>query len=125
MVSSGMLHRVVLVRTDISEEPSASFMRVTRIGELGTTLGVTSNRRTLRRNTEWYFFIYVIASLNKNPLLRNDHYIRYDTVAAGNHLLSNTATIATKLILSQRETKKEWICFLISRNGGDITKAGQ
>jgi hypothetical protein len=25
MVSSGMLHRVVLVRTDVSEEPSASF----------------------------------------------------------------------------------------------------
>jgi hypothetical protein len=33
------------------EELSASFIRVTRIGELGTTLAVTSNRRTLRRNT--------------------------------------------------------------------------
>jgi hypothetical protein len=39
-----------LVRTDVSEELSASFIRVTRIGELGTTLAVTSNRRTLRRN---------------------------------------------------------------------------
>jgi hypothetical protein len=48
-----MLHRVALVRTDISEEPSASFIRVTRIGELGTTLAATSNRRTLRRNTKW------------------------------------------------------------------------
>jgi hypothetical protein len=47
MVSSGMLHRVDLVRTDGSEELSASFIRVTRIGELGTTLAVTSNRRTL------------------------------------------------------------------------------
>jgi hypothetical protein len=28
----------------------ASFIRVTRIGELGTTLAVTINRRTLRRN---------------------------------------------------------------------------
>jgi hypothetical protein len=45
MVSSGMLRLVVLVRTDVSEEPSASFIRVTRIGELGTTLAVTSNQR--------------------------------------------------------------------------------
>jgi hypothetical protein len=40
-----MLLPVVLVRTDISEEISASFIRVTRICELGTTLAVTSNRR--------------------------------------------------------------------------------
>jgi hypothetical protein len=33
-----MLRRVTLVRTDVSEELSASFIRVTRIGELGTTL---------------------------------------------------------------------------------------
>jgi hypothetical protein len=48
MVSSGLLRRVVLVRIDVSEEPSASFIRVTRIGELGTILAATSNRRTLR-----------------------------------------------------------------------------
>jgi hypothetical protein len=42
-----MLRRVALVRTDVSEELSASFFRMTRIGELGTTLAVTSNRRTL------------------------------------------------------------------------------
>jgi hypothetical protein len=51
--SSGMLRRVALVRTDVSEELSASFIRLTRIGELGTTLAVTSNRRTL---LTWYFF---------------------------------------------------------------------
>jgi hypothetical protein len=36
MVSSGLLRRVALVRTDVSEEPGASFI----------------NRRTLRRNTK-------------------------------------------------------------------------
>jgi hypothetical protein len=43
MASSGMLRRVALVRTDVSEELTASFIRATRIGELGTTLAVTSN----------------------------------------------------------------------------------
>jgi hypothetical protein len=31
-----MLRRVALVRTDVSEVPGASFIRVVRIGELGT-----------------------------------------------------------------------------------------
>jgi hypothetical protein len=39
-----MLGRVALVRTDVSEERSTSMFRVTRIGELGTTLAVTNNR---------------------------------------------------------------------------------
>jgi hypothetical protein len=47
-----MLRRVALVRTDVSKELSASSIRVTIIGELGTMLAVTSNRRTLRRNTD-------------------------------------------------------------------------
>jgi hypothetical protein len=45
MVSSGMLRRVALVRTDVSVELGVSFIRVARIGELGTTLGVTNNLR--------------------------------------------------------------------------------
>jgi hypothetical protein len=50
MVSSGLLRRVAFVRTDVSEEPGASFLRVTKISELGTTQAATSNRRTLRRS---------------------------------------------------------------------------
>jgi hypothetical protein len=47
MLFSGMFRRVALVRTEVSEERSASIKRVTKIGELGTTLAVSSNRRTL------------------------------------------------------------------------------
>jgi hypothetical protein len=36
---------VVLVRTEVSEELNASFIRMPRIGELRITLTVTSNRR--------------------------------------------------------------------------------
>jgi hypothetical protein len=43
MASSELLSRVALVRTDVSEEHSAFVIRVTRIGELGTTFTVTIN----------------------------------------------------------------------------------
>jgi hypothetical protein len=64
MVSSGMLRRVALVRTDVSEELSTSFIRMTRIGELGTTQAVTSNRRTLHRREN-------LKSYTVRPWLRN------------------------------------------------------
>jgi hypothetical protein len=51
MPSSGMLRRVAFVRTDFSEDRSASIIRLTRIGELGRTLVVTSNRRILQRKS--------------------------------------------------------------------------
>jgi hypothetical protein len=44
MASSGMLRLVALVRTDVSEELSISFIKVKRIGELPTTLAL------------WHFF---------------------------------------------------------------------
>jgi hypothetical protein len=68
-----MLHRVALVRTDVSEELNASFIRVTRIGELGITLAVTSNRRTLRRNTMAFFRsvhrLLVTCNIPSQPIL--------------------------------------------------------
>jgi hypothetical protein len=59
MASSGMLRLVALVRTDVSEELSASFIRVKRISELRTALAVTSNRRTLRRNAKWGHLVFL------------------------------------------------------------------
>jgi hypothetical protein len=46
-----MLRRVALVRSDVSEELSASFIWVTKIREIGTAQSVISNRPKLRRNT--------------------------------------------------------------------------
>jgi hypothetical protein len=54
-----MLRRVALVRTDFSEELSASIIRVVIIGELGTTLAVTSNRRRL----------LITAKVSSSPIL--------------------------------------------------------
>jgi hypothetical protein len=76
MASSGMLRRVALVRTHVSEELSASIIRVTRIGELGTTLAVTSNRRTQRdvkdsccRDGKNYPNNFYIYGVNYNSLI--------------------------------------------------------
>jgi hypothetical protein len=43
---------VARAKTAITEERSSSYIRVTIIGELGTALAVTGNRRTLRGNTD-------------------------------------------------------------------------
>jgi hypothetical protein len=62
MSSTGMLHHVSLLRADISEERSASIISVTRRNELGTMLAVTSNRRTLQRNTilQVYYMVFFL-----------------------------------------------------------------
>jgi hypothetical protein len=72
MASSGMLHRMALVGTDVSEELNSSFIRVTRIGELGTTLAVTSNRRRLRRNTKHLVFLLEGPRKAKEVLILSD-----------------------------------------------------
>jgi hypothetical protein len=43
-----MLRHVALVRADVSEEHIGPIIRLTRIGELGTALAVTSNQCTLK-----------------------------------------------------------------------------
>jgi hypothetical protein len=53
MVSSGMLRHVALVRTNVSEELSASFIRVTRIGELVTASIVPSLDRSECCGLDW------------------------------------------------------------------------
>jgi predicted hotdog family 3-hydroxylacyl-ACP dehydratase len=58
-----MLRRVALVRTDVSEKLSTSIIRVTRIGELGTTLAVTSNRRMLGRKKDHLVFLCSVRRL--------------------------------------------------------------
>jgi hypothetical protein len=84
MLSSGLLRRVALVRTDVLEEPGASFIRVTKIGELGTTQAATSNRRTLRRNGN-FFAAYVGYMLYVTPCsLADTNKIYLGTVAVFN-----------------------------------------
>jgi hypothetical protein len=58
MASSGMLRLVAFIGTDVSEELRVSFIRVTRISELGTTLAVTSVCRLL-----------VMANIPSSPIL--------------------------------------------------------
>jgi hypothetical protein len=65
MASSGMLLRVPLVRTYVSEELRASFIRVTRIGELGT-------RRSIPEDA-------ILHSYRREHLKSYIHYVRIFT----------------------------------------------
>jgi hypothetical protein len=56
-----MLHSTALVRTDVLEERISSIIRVTRIGELRTTLAVTRNRSVLQ--------LQVTANVPSSPIL--------------------------------------------------------
>jgi hypothetical protein len=62
-----MLRRVALVRTDVSKERIASIMRVTRIGDPGTTLAVTINR-SIMVNVPW---LTVTVKVSISPILLN------------------------------------------------------
>jgi hypothetical protein len=82
MASSGMLRRVALVRTHVSEEPSASFIKVTRIGDtitLSLFRIVYSNEIVFECSTgESRRFITTIASRHfslgvRHPTWTRDH----------------------------------------------------
>jgi hypothetical protein len=59
---------VALVRTDVLEERNASFIRVTRIGELGTTLAVNSNRRKLQPDEGRAKFLRNVGSYKSHTM---------------------------------------------------------
>jgi hypothetical protein len=61
-----MLRRVALVTTEVSEEHIASIIRVARIGELGTTLTITSNSVFLRSVLRMLVITNVVPS---SPIL--------------------------------------------------------
>jgi hypothetical protein len=58
-----MLCHVALVRTYVSEERIVSIIKLTRIGELGKTIAVTSSRSTLRLR------LLVTAIVASSPIL--------------------------------------------------------
>jgi hypothetical protein len=63
-----MLRRVALVRTDVSEELSASFIRVTKIGELGKAFQKTPFFVSLdiqaRVVAQWHNFVCRVSLAN-------------------------------------------------------------
>jgi uncharacterized membrane protein YhfC len=68
-----MCRRVAFVRTDVSEEGIASIISE-RIGEVGTTLALSSNLSTLRRNRRTVFLrrvlrLLVTANVPSSPIL--------------------------------------------------------
>jgi hypothetical protein len=69
MVSSGMLRRVALVRSEVSEELSASFIGAARIGELGTTLAATSNRGHLVFRRSIRRLLVAVSVVPSSPIL--------------------------------------------------------
>jgi hypothetical protein len=106
--SSGMLRHVALVRTDISEERIAYIFGVTKVGELETTLAVTSNRSTLRRSTEHSSETSFFTKTSR-------HHIPEDGIFHSHRREKLKSYIETGLV-------SETLCFLVICNFGRWTK---
>jgi hypothetical protein len=89
MSFAGMLRRVTLVRIDVSDELSASIIRVTRICEIGTALAITSNRSTLRQTLQRNVGSYKSGTA-KHPRRR---ILNIVTSGSGNSWRSTTTRI--------------------------------
>jgi hypothetical protein len=91
-----MLRRVAIVKAEVSEESIASFIRVTRIGELGTTLAVTSSRSTKPKK----------ASLS-SPILRRIFVkcsLARDTTGTTNAFCYNTVLYNYRIFETQMQS---------------------
>jgi hypothetical protein len=109
MPSSGTLRHVALVRTDVSEEPSASIIRVTRIGELGM-LAVTSKRHTLRRNTN--LIMEALHSSEMSVLIRTTwHNIPEDGILHSHRHENLSQSYKFKIYVLQSKRTKEFNLF--------------
>jgi hypothetical protein len=68
MVSSGLLRRVVLVRTDVLEEPGASFIRVTNLKSYNIpSVRPALHTKQLDKNS-WVFIKFGIRNVYENLL---------------------------------------------------------
>jgi hypothetical protein len=100
MVSSGLLRRVALVRTDVSEEPGDYFIRMTKIGELETTQAAPSNLRMLLRKTS----VLTTATRRNNPKDTVLHSHRRENLKS---YIGTTLVVTSNRRTLRRNTKSE------------------
>jgi hypothetical protein len=122
-----MLPCVALVRTDVSEERNVSIIRVTRIDELGSTLAVTGNRHTLRRNKKWAHIVFlcsgrrllvtanflssqILVTLMKEALSSSETSVLTRTTR-GNMQKTPLFIVTNMFILIQDRFRKGWAIF--------------
>jgi hypothetical protein len=110
MPSSGMSRRMALVRTDVSEEPSVSIIRATKIGELGLKLAITSTKT-------FYFFAACVGLLVRVNVVLNSPIIVTLMMEASHFSETLVLTRATRsnipgdgiLHINRRENMKSYI----------------